>query len=98
MSETIFPDGIIVKSPSPQAPDYVVAKLSIKVDEFIAFLKANEQKGWVNLEVLNGKTGKLYAKLDNYTPKEGGAPKAKRDVPARAAASRKPQEEDDLMF
>lgn len=98
MSETIFPDGIIVKSPSPQAPDYVVAKMSIKVDEFIQFLNANTQKGWVNLEILNGKSGKLYAKLDNYTPKEGAAPKAKRDVPARAATTRRPQDEDDLMF
>ena len=48
-------------------------------------MKANVKNGWVNLSVLMGKSGKPYAKLDTYEPKE--------ETVAQAA-----QHSDDLPF
>ena len=67
--ETIFADGLIVKK-NENAPDFVLCNLSIKVEDFEKFMKANSKNGWVNLSVLIGKSGKPYAKLDTYEPKE----------------------------
>ena len=48
--EKIFADGFIFKR-NENAPDFVVGNVSVKVDEAIAFLKANQSKGWVNLNM-----------------------------------------------
>jgi len=65
--ETIFADGFILKR-NETAPDWVIGNLSIKVDEAIAFLKANEKKGWVNIEMKTGQSGKPYCALDTWQP------------------------------
>lgn len=66
MSDVKFCDGLIVKR-NENAPDWALCKLSIKKDEFIQFL--NEQDGdWVNVECCVGKSGKPYAKLDDWKP------------------------------
>jgi hypothetical protein len=67
--ETIFADGLIVKK-NENAPDFVLCNLSVKVDEFEKFMKQHQKNGWVNLSVLMGKSGKPYAKLDTYEPKQ----------------------------
>lgn len=66
MSEkTEFPQGIIAKAGNV---DFVKAKLSFKVDEFIKYLKEKESKGWVNLDVLESKSGNIYTKLNDFKP------------------------------
>jgi hypothetical protein len=67
--ETIFADGLIVKK-NENAPDFVLCNLSVKVDEFEKFMKQHQKNGWVNLSCLMGKSGKPYAKLDTYEPKQ----------------------------
>ena len=69
MNEVIFAEGLIVKK-NENAPDFVLCNLSIKVEEFEKFMKANNNNGWVNLSVLMGKSGKPYAKLDTFEPKQ----------------------------
>lgn len=88
--ETIFAEGLIVKK-NENAPDFVLCNLSIKVEDFEKFLKANSNKGWVNLSVLMGKSGKPYAKLDTYEPKETPQQKAPKPVDDE-------DDEDDLPF
>lgn len=67
MSDVIFMDGFIVKSPNENAPDFVKANISIKKDEFISFL--NKQEGdWVNAQLKVSRAGKLYASIDNWKP------------------------------
>ena len=83
-NNTIFAEGLIVKK-NENAPDFVLCNLSVKVEEFEKFMKANVKNGWVNLSVLMGKSGKPYAKLDTYEPKE--------ETVAQAA-----QHSDDLPF
>jgi len=64
-NEKKFVDGLIVKD----APvDFVVAKLSFKVDELKAFLDANNNNGWVNADILTSKAGKMYAALNEWKP------------------------------
>lgn len=67
-----FADGLIAKAPHPNAPDFVKAKLSIKVEDFTKFLEAHAKgDGWVNIDVKESKGGKWYCQLDHWT-KDGG--------------------------
>lgn len=78
--EKIFADGFSFKR-SENAPDFVVGRLSLKVDEAIAFIKKYEKKGWVNLNVKTARSGNIYVELDTYEPKTEATeskPKAKK--------------------
>jgi len=75
-NETIFADGFIFKR-KENAPDFVVGSQSIKVEEAIAFLQANQKNGWVNLDIKQSKGGKYYCQLDTWQPTK---PKEKSDV------------------
>jgi hypothetical protein len=69
MEDKKFTDGLIVKR-AENAPEFVIANLSIKVDEFTKWLTANQSNGWVNVNLLMGKSGKPYGVLDTWKPKE----------------------------
>ena len=58
--EKIFADGFSFKR-RDNAPDFVVGRMSIKVDDAIAFFKKRENKGWVNLNVNQANSGNYYA-------------------------------------
>jgi len=95
--EKIFADGFSFKR-QENAPDFVIGRLSLKVDEAIAFIKENEKKGWVNLNVKTAKSGSFYVELDTYEPKPKGEEQASTKPQAKAP-NVKPQEvEDDLPF
>jgi len=67
-TEIVFANWFIPKDTS-NAPDFVKGKVSIKKDEFITFL--NEQDwDWVNLDILESKWGKMYAKLNEWKKEE----------------------------
>src|SRR6056300_451175 len=66
--EKIFATGFSFKR-NPNSPEFVVGKQSIKVDEAIAFLQANQKNGWVNLDVKQAKNGNFYMELDTWEPK-----------------------------
>jgi hypothetical protein len=84
MSDTVFAYGLIVKTKENQ-PQWVLANLSFKVDDFTKFMNDNQSNGWVNVQLLKSKDGKPYAKLDNWKPSE--------------EATRQPQPvEDNLPF
>ena len=76
-----FVDGLIVKAPRDGAPEYVLANLSIKRLELIAWLQSRDGD-WINVECKVAKSGKAYAAVDNWKPKEGG--KATRNAPQPA--------------
>ena len=66
---------------------------SVKVDEAITFLKNNEKKGWVNLQIKKGRSGNPYIELDTFEPK------AKTEAKPKEAPAPEPEEEDgDLPF
>jgi hypothetical protein len=66
--EKIFADGFLFKR-NEKAPDFVVGRISIKVEEAIAFIKQHEKNGWVNLGVKTARSGNYYIDLDTFEAK-----------------------------
>lgn len=91
--ERIFADGFIFKR-NEKAPEFVIGSISVKVDEAITFLKNNEKKGWVNLQIKKGRSGNPYIELDTFEPK------AKTEAKPKEAPAQEPEEEEggDLPF
>jgi hypothetical protein len=85
-TETEFAEGLIVKAPRDGAPDFVKAAISIKREEFISWLSSREGE-WVNLDVKEAKSGKWYAAVNAYKPK---------DAKPAAKGSRRPAPADDF--
>jgi len=68
MAEPIFVNGMIVKKPE-NAPDFIIANLSINVDDFISFMKKYEAEGRVRITLLQSKRKNVpYAKLNDWKP------------------------------
>lgn len=70
--EDNFVPGLYVFPPHERAASFVKAKLSIKPEQLMEWLrnaKTNE-KGYVSIDVLESKSGKWYAKLDNFKKQE----------------------------
>jgi hypothetical protein len=88
--ERIFADGFVIKR-RDNAPEFVIANISVKVDEAIAFLRKHEKNGWVNLNAKTGRSGNPYIELDTFDPKKKAEPKAE---PAAA----EPEVDGDLPF
>ena len=91
--EKIFADGFSFKR-NENAPDFVVGRVSVKIDDAIAFMRKHESNGWVSLDVKQARSGNYYMELDTFKPKgsalkEEAAPK--QSAPAEA-------EDDDIPF
>lgn len=63
-----FVNGLIVKAPNQNAPDFVKAAISIKVKDLAAWL-ATKSDEWVNVDVKESKAGKWYAAVSTFKPK-----------------------------
>ena len=80
--EKIFADGFSFKR-REDAPDFVVGQLGVKVADATAFLKKHaKENGWVDLNILLGRSGNPYVELDTYVPKEKGATVKKAEAEA----------------
>ena len=66
--DKVFADGMIVKHPHQNAPDFVKAAVSFKLKDFFEFAKQHQKEGWLNVQVKESRGGKLYAELDTFTP------------------------------
>lgn len=95
-NETEFVNGLIVKAPNENAPEYVKAKLSIKREELIAWLQAKEGE-WVNADVKVSQAGKWYCAVDDWKPNQGngGGSGSRGGAPNRERPA-KPSEADDF--
>ena len=65
--EKIFADGFSFKTRENQ-PDFVVGRMSIKVEDALAFLKERSTNGWVNLNINQARSGNYYCELDTWKP------------------------------
>jgi hypothetical protein len=92
--ERIFADGFVIKR-RDNAPEFVIANISVKVDEAIAFLRKYEKNGWVNLNAKTGRSGNPYIELDTFEPKGKGGSKPKAAEPEPTV---QPEEDGDLPF
>jgi hypothetical protein len=85
--EKVFADGFMFKM-KPDSPEWVVGSLSLKADEAIEFIKKHTDKGWLNLNVHVGQSGKPYVELDTWKP----TPKSDNSIPTTS------NQTDDLPF
>lgn len=65
--EKVFADGFSFKR-NENAPEFVVGRLSIKVEDAVAFMKEHQKNGWVNVSIKYGRSGNPYCELDMYEP------------------------------
>lgn len=72
--EKIFAEGFSFKR-NEKAPDFVVGRLSLKVEDAVAFMRAHEKKGWVNVNIKTARSGNHYVELDTYEPPQAGSKK-----------------------
>lgn len=70
--EKIFTDGMIFKLPRQGAPDFAKGSLSFKTEDFIKWLQAHDNDGWVNVKLNVSKNGKPYGALDTWKPNQDG--------------------------
>lgn len=91
--EKIFADGFVFKR-NENAPDFVVGRLSMKVDEAIAFIKKNEKSGWTNLSIKQARSGNYYVELDTFEAKNDSS-KSVSNAPKPAVSE---AEAPDLPF
>ena len=85
MSDKNFVDGMLVKLPDNNAPDFVKLKLSFKLDEFGAWVSSQKKQDadleWINIEIKEGRSGKWYAERNMYKPEPKPEPRPElRDV------------------
>ena len=74
-----FPKGLIVKAPRDNAPEWVIASISIKREELIEWLSSKDGD-WINLDVKEAKSGHWYASVNTFKPRQETKPGA--NVPA----------------
>lgn len=86
-----FVNGLIVKAPRENAPDFVKASISIKRVDLMEWL-AGRPDEWVNVDVKESKGGKWYAAVNTYKPEE------KKPMPRGAGGSGGNDFEGDIPF
>jgi hypothetical protein len=89
-TEKNFAKGFIFKR-NANAPGFVVGNISVKVDEAIAWLQANQSNGWVNMKVNTAKSGSYYMELDTWATDTQKIREAGQSKPA-------PEVDDSLPF
>lgn len=94
MADAEFVPGLIVKAPPERAPEFVKARISIKVADVGQWLRERYSAGeeWVNLDVKVAKSGKWYASVSTFK-KDESKPKAEAKPKAPATSP-----DDDIPF
>jgi hypothetical protein len=94
-NENKFIDGLIVKPPHERAPEYVIAKLSIKRLELIAWLQKQDGE-WINADIKESQGGKFYAAVDDWKP--GNDRSERQERPQRGQRQAPPAGRNDDPF
>jgi hypothetical protein len=89
--DKIFAEGFSFKR-RDNAPEFVVGRQSIKVDEAVAWLKAHAKNGWVNIDIKQARGGNYYCELDTWE-----APKTNTNTKTEAKKA-EVVSNDDLPF
>jgi len=93
--EKIFADGFSFKR-NENAPEFVIGRLSMKVEDAVAFLRQHDKRGWVNLNIKTARSGNHYVELDTYEPKtDGKLAETKGDLKPTKKAKAKANDDDD---
>lgn len=90
-----FVDGLIVKAPHENAPDFVKCAISIKRSELISWL-TTKTDDWINLDVKESKGGKWYASVNNFKPSKQDQAAERNAMNAPVQSGTKPDHFDDF--
>lgn len=93
--EKTFADGFVFKR-NPNAPSFVIGRLSLKVEDAINFIQANQKNGWVNLDIKQARSGNYYIELDTFIKQESNENSAIK--PSANADTNAAEEDDDIPF
>ena len=74
-----FVNGLIVKAPHANAPDFVKAAISIKVADLTEWLSGRDEE-WINIDVKESRGGRWYASVSNFKPKDKSEKTEKTDT------------------
>ena len=70
--DNLMVSGMYPKPKRDNAPDFVLSTVSINVAQFRewfkGYLSENPNEEWVNIQNLQSKGGKYYAKVDTWKP------------------------------
>ena len=107
MSDVQFVDGLMVKKPHQNAPDFVKAGLSIKREDLIKWLQGQSGE-WINIDVKESKKGSWYAQVNDWQPQGnqseqgGGQPQqpqaGEQPAPPEDMKREAPSDIDDIAF
>jgi hypothetical protein len=93
--ESVLVSGLYPKK-NPNSPDFVLCNINIKLDQFAEhirdFKKREPDAEWLSVDVQMAKSGKPYAKENNWKPSEGGQAAPAAPAPVMAPV------DDDLPF
>ena len=89
--EKTFANGFVFKR-NANAPSFVIGRMSIKVEDAVAFMEEHEKNGWVNLDIKQARGGNYYVELDTFVRQEATVPVENQDDTSPEAA------DDDLPF
>ena len=67
MTDVKFVDGLIVKAPHANAPEFVKCAISIKRKDLGNWLRA-QTDDWINVDVKVSRQGKWYASVNDFKP------------------------------
>lgn len=70
----VFVNGLISKDIPDTTPEWILGKLSVKMEDLYLWLREHkglaDENGWLNLTILRSKTtGKRYIEVDTWKPK-----------------------------
>ena len=73
MTDVKFVDGLIVKAPHANAPEFVKCAISIKRKDLGNWLRSQTDE-WINVDVKVSKQGKWYALVNDFKPEPQSQP------------------------
>lgn len=72
--EKLFVDGMMFKNPIDSAPKWIKGNILVNVDKFREFCIKNagyvSEKGWLNIDLKEGRTGAMYLELNTWKPQK----------------------------
>ena len=75
-NEIEFVDGLRLKAPHENAPDFVKASISIERKVLGNWLRGKDDD-WINIDVKESKNGKWYAAVNDWKPEPRQEPENK---------------------
>lgn len=57
---------MLYRPPATGAPSFVKGRVSVKVEDFVKFAKLHQRDGWLNIDLREAQSGKMYFALNDY--------------------------------